>query len=213
MDVKQKIEEFFGMYRTHTYQKSEVLVEAGENPQGVFYLKKGTVRQYALSLEGMEFVVNIFKEGAFFPMSWAINSTANDYYFQAVTDCEVEIAPKDAAVKFVQDDPDVLFDLLSRVYRGTDGLLAKMTQLMSGQANLKLLEELIIHAKRFGKEDSRGVQLELTEKELAAHTGLSRETISRELKDLREKGLIETERNSIVIKRLFDLEKELQDNF
>ncbi|MBI4080631.1 MAG: Crp/Fnr family transcriptional regulator [Candidatus Levybacteria bacterium] len=205
-----KIDKFFTQLKRQSYKKGEILIRADDNPPGVFYLKEGYVKEYAISKKGDELVINIFKPIAFFPMSWAINDTPNEYFFEAMTDLEVWRAPREETITFIKSNPDVLYNLMSRVYKGTDGILTRMTYLMSGNAYARLITELIIHAKRFGKGQNM-VALDISEKDLAAQSGMTRETVSREIKILKDKGLVDINKSRLVIKELQKLEGELAD--
>lgn len=209
--LADKIINFFGNYKSQVYKKGEILVRAGDDPGGVFYLTGGTVKQYAISKKGEELVVNIFKPGAFFPMSWAMNATPNAYFFEAMTECAVHIVPKEKVIDFLKKNPDVLYDLLSRVYKGTDGLLLRMTYLMSGSAYSRLVTELLLQIKRFGKEEDGQMILQISEQELAAMSGMTRESVSRNISILKEKGIILFEKRKITILRLDGLEDALVD--
>ena len=201
--ITEKLEAFFTKFKHQIYKKGEILIRADDDPRGIFYLKNGYVKEYAISKKGDELVVNIFKPISFFPMSWAINNTENMYFFEAVTDAEVWRAPREKVIEFVKDNSDVLYDLLERVFKGTDGILTRMTYLMAGNAYARLITEIIIHAKRFGNP------LHISETDLAERAGMTRETVSREMKLLKEKGLVVFRKNIIVIESLEDLENEL----
>lgn len=101
------------------------------------------------------------------------------------------MVPVDEALEFVKDNPDVAMDLLSRIYRGMDGACsAGVVHLMSGPARSRLLYELIIECRRSGKKAKEGsYTLDTSEVDLAACSGLSRETVSREVHKLKEAGL------------------------
>ena len=129
--VKNIVDNFFRQFKFYRYKKGEILIRVDDDPSGIFYLKSGIVKEYAISKKGEELVVNLFKESAFFPMSFAINKTPNRYFFEAVTPLDVYKAPKEKVVAFIKENPQVLYDLLSRVFKGTDGLLTRMTYLMS----------------------------------------------------------------------------------
>jgi len=208
-----KVEDFFSRYPLKHYKKGQILVYGGDDPAGVIYLVSGEVRQYDITNSGDEIVVNVFKPSTFFPMSWAMNKTPNDYFFEAGSDVSLRIAPAGEAVKFLKENPDVTFDLLSRVYKGLDGLLSRMKYLMKGSARSRTILELLIESQRFGKKQNGGYLLELSEAEFAARSGLTRETISRELHSLQEKGIVETHYGGVFIKQPKKLEKELRDGF
>ena len=156
-------------------------------------------------------VLNIFKTGAFFPMNWVVNDTKNKYYYEAVEDVEVWRAPKDSVSEFVKTNPDILYNLLSRVYKGVDGLLSRMSYLMTGNAYDRLIAELLIYARRFGNESGKKIELHISEKDLAISSGLTRETVSRTMHVLKEKNLVIFSKNILVIPDLQLLEAELVD--
>lgn len=205
-----KIDIFFKAYKHQQYKKGEILIRADDDPVGVFYLKEGLVKQYAISKKGDELVVNIFKPESFFPMSWAINQAQNKYFFEALTDLDVWRAPKEEVLTFLKSNPDVLLDLLSRLYTGLDGVLTRMTYLMAGDAYVRLIAELLIYAQRFAKTQKM-IAITISEKELAAQAGMTRETVSREMKTLKDKGFIVANRNKLYISDLQKLELELID--
>jgi CRP/FNR family transcriptional regulator, cyclic AMP receptor protein len=198
--VAGKITAFFASYRRADFDKGHIIVHAEEEPAGVFYLITGRVNQYDISPTGAEVVVNIFKPPAFFPISWAMNHTPNHYFFEAATDVTMHMAPPEDVVTFLKDNPDVTFDLLSRVYRGTDGLLRRMAHLMGGDAKSRLVFELLNAAYRFGDPQSDGsVLLPVAESDLAKYAGMARETVNRIMHGLKTEGLVQVTRAGVRI--------------
>lgn len=190
-EVNNKIETFFSDYKPIKFAKNTVLISSNANPANIIKLQKGQVRQYDISEQGDKIVVNVFKEPAFFPVSWAINKTPNKYFYETATDVVAKFAPTDSVVQFLKDNPDVVYDLLSRVFLGTDVLLRRMAHLMGGSARTRILYELLLEAKRFGiKQTSGDILIPIHLNELAARSGLARETASRELSKLKDFGIL-----------------------
>ncbi|MEK7599626.1 MAG: Crp/Fnr family transcriptional regulator [Patescibacteria group bacterium] len=209
-EIEQKIAKHFDKYPLRSYPKGQILVFAGEDPEHIFYLIKGKVRQYDVSYRGDEVVVNVFMPPAFFPMSWAINKTPNKYFLKTEADTELRVIPSEDALEFIKSNPDVMLDLLSRLYRGVDGLMGRMVHLMSGTANSRLIYELIIECRRSKKNDEHAsYDLTTNESGMAARSGLSRETISREMHKLKAEGLVKVTSKGIVVKDLAKLEQKL----
>lgn len=208
--VADKVAGFFTQYPRRHYPKGQILIFAGENPEHIYYLASGQVRKYDVSYRGDEVIVNVFKTGAFFPMSWAINHTPNRYFYKTELDSELFITPAEDTLNFMQDNPDVMFDLLSRLYRGMDGLLGRIVHLMSGTAKSRLLYELIIECRRFGtRQADERLHLTANEQDLAARTGLSRETVSREMAKLKQQGCLSVTSAGITVTGLAALEAAL----
>lgn len=209
--VNKEIEAFFASYRLQTVEKGKLLIRGGTDPDGIYFLAEGEVRQFDIASNGDEIVVNVFKSPAFFPMSWAINGTPNRYFYGAYTNLQVRKAPAKAVVDFLRDNPDAVFDLLARVYRGVDGLLNRMVFLMQNSARNRVLFELWLSSQRFGKRTAgSGYRVEITESELATRSGLTRETVSREMRVIKQQGLVKMMAGGIVVEDLDAIGRELQ---
>lgn len=198
--IQEKIEAHFAKSPVRDYPKGTLLTLAGNEPDGVSLLLEGTVEQYSITTEGNRVTVNLFKPPAFFPMSWAINKTPNEYFFGALTPVKLRRANPEDTVWFLRENPDVTFDLLRRVYLGTDGMLKRLVVTASGVAMNRLIFELLIEGYRFGEPvDETHRRLKIRQSSLAAQSGLARETVSRELHKLEEKGLIQRNKPEMVI--------------
>jgi CRP/FNR family transcriptional regulator len=208
--ISDKIYEFFSKYPQRSYPKGQILVFADESPEHIYYIQSGKVRKYGISYRGDEVIVNIFKPPAFFPMSWALNRTPNKYFYKTEAATVVHIVPANDALQFLKDNPDVTLDLLSRIYRGMDGLLGRIVHLMSGTAKSRLIYELVTECRRFGEQQKDGSYLlNVSELDLAARAGMSRETVSREMRKLKDLKLISLDSQKMTVKDLAGLEKAL----
>ncbi|HEY5667798.1 MAG TPA: Crp/Fnr family transcriptional regulator [Candidatus Saccharimonadales bacterium] len=207
--VSTKIDEFFNRYTLRSLKAGEILAQAGETLPGIFYLESGRVRQYDISEHGTELVLNTFKPRAFFPVARALRKGANPYFFEAVAPITYRMAPAEEIIAFLQTNPDVMLDLLARVYRGTDGVLRRMAYMIGGGAHRRAVYELYVAAQRFGRKTENGIAISMHEGELARSAGLSRETLSRELQGLKKSGAVRITRKDIVLKDTAVLEREL----
>jgi CRP/FNR family transcriptional regulator, cyclic AMP receptor protein len=198
-EIKRVLDDFFAAYPLREIEKGEIILRPDETLEHVFYLMEGSVVQYDISTAGNEVVVNAFKPGAFFPMSMAINRLPGDYFFETATPVVMRSAPVEETVSFLKEHPEVMFDLLTRVYRGADGLLRRMAHLMGGNAKTRLIFELINAAYRFGEQSSDGILISLTENDVAKRSGLSRETVSRTMNKLKNDGLVRVKQSGIVV--------------
>lgn len=209
-DIHSKIEQLFSNSTTKIYTAGSLITLAHQDPKGVMLLVDGIVEQYDITPDGNKMTINMFKPQAFFPMSWAINKTPNDYFYAAATDVTLKQINADQAVQFLHANPDVMFNLLSRVYRGTDAILRRLVLTAGGVASSRLIYELLIEAYRFGEahgESAKTVRVKRTS--LAERSGLARETVSRELHKLQQEGLLTCTNQKIVL-YVDKLEKKLE---
>jgi CRP-like cAMP-binding protein len=209
-DASDKIKRHFSTYPLRHYANGQIILFANENPTSLFYLESGKVRKYDVSPKGNELVVLVFKSGAFFPMSWAIAQIPNRFFYRAETDTSLRIIPAEKALEFITSNPDVMQDLLKRMYVNVEGLLERMVYLMSATAARRLMYELAIECRHFGAKQADGSYLvPIREVDLAGRSGLSRETVSREFHKLKENGFVRLEKDGVRVLSLSRLEAEI----
>lgn len=212
--VSQKLDIFFSNYPKQEFSKNYAIIEGNQTPSGVFYVEKGIVRRYWIFENGSEVTLNLYKPHSFLPMSWAIADIPNQHIYESMTDIVVRKAPKKDVLNFLQKNPDVVYDLLTRVYIGMEGLWQHVESLANGNAFIKLVASLIILAKRFGevKGGKTQITLKLAEQEIANYAGMSRETVSRELQKLKKENAITLNKGFLYIVDTTILEKYLEES-
>lgn len=208
--IQTKLDDFFTQFKHQEYKKGEILIRADDEPQGIFYLKSGIVRQYSISKDGEEQTLNLYKPVSFFPLMWAINNTPNTYNFEAVTTAEIYRVPKDQVIAFLKDEPEIMYDLISRLYKGMHGLLSRIEYLQSGDAYSKVIYALLNASYRFGEQkENAEIELSITHREVSGLTGLTKETVSRECTRLEKEGFIINTNHMVKICDMHKLEREL----
>lgn len=210
-DIISTLEAFFSSYSSKTFKKNETIISADAQPQGVYYIREGIIRRYYLSKDGTEVTLNLYKPHSFLPMSWVISDMPNKHWYAALTPVKTWCAPKDAVKAFIKEEPEVVCDLLRRIYIGLDGLWEHLESLTAGNATTKLISTIVILAKRFGKTTPEGLEISipLSESELASLAGISRETASRELKKIKKDHPVIFHKGVLTIQNMQTLEKTL----
>lgn len=209
--VKNKIEGFFNKYTPLTFAKNQIIISPEEEITSIYLLKKGLVRMYVISEDGEEATIHVFRPGSFFPIMLSLSSRPNKYYLEAVEDTEVVKAPAKEVVTFVRNDPEVLFDLTTRFADAITGLMLRIEQLVSQGAYPKIVSLLLYLADTFGEKIDEGtkIKLQFSHDDIAAWVGVARETVSRQIEKLQQKGLIKQEDRHFVITDLKKLQDEL----
>src|SRR3990167_7903126 len=156
LNTKKEFETFYNQFAIRKYKKGEMLIRADDDPQGIFCLTNGYVRQYTISKAGFELTLHILKPGSYFPMVWAINGTPNVYYFEALTSVEAGRAPRDEVVDFIKDKPTIIFELLSGLIEDYAESLTRIEHLVFSDAHRRVISVLLYIAKHFGKDHKRG---------------------------------------------------------
>ncbi len=213
MDINktQEFETFYRQFKIRNYKKGEMLIRADDDPQGIFCLTKGFVRQFTISKQGYELTLHILKPISYFPMVWAINGTPNVYYFEALTPVEVGRAPRDEVVNFIKDKPTVIFELMSELVEDYAESLTRIEHLVFSDAYRRVISVLLYIAKHFGEETKKGIIVKhrFTQQDIATLVGVARETASLELVKLEKKGLVRYVDHSMIFDNIDKLNTEL----
>lgn len=208
--VSATIENFFSKYTLRRFKKGQVLILDGEGPERIYYLVSGRVKVYDISYRGDEIILNVFNPESLFPIALLVNRSANRYIYEAETDIEVRQAPAIDVISFMKTNPPVVYELLVEVYAKMDDVFGRVSHLMVSSAKRRLIYELLLECRHFGDLQKDGVHLlSLTEKELGARAGLSRETVSREINKLKREKLVDVQHNIIAILNRAELEWRL----
>lgn len=185
--TEQLTKDFFATYPMRSYGKGELLLRPGDDGI-VQYIESGLVVQYDISERGEKLAVNTYKPGTFLYLPNILGQSDITFFFEASIATVTRRAPRTDFTKFLTKQPNVVYDTLTRLTRGTDGMLRRLAGTMEGGAEARVLQELKLLQARFPRT---GGKVAVTIVELAALTGLARETVSRAVKKLRESGAID----------------------
>ncbi len=209
--IRELTEKFFIDHPTVRVHKGAIILRADQNPTGVYYLRSGLVKQYVIGGSGDTFVIHVYRPGSFFPMAWAINKTPNAYYFEAINDVFLTVAPLADTYEFLKTNPTVLFHFVSRLLLGLSGVIERMEYLVLETAYQKIVRLLVYFAKTFGKPitgDKILIPIALSHREIATWIGTTRETTSLQIEALKKRGIITNRGRLLVVNSLERLENE-----
>ncbi len=203
------LQDFFSKYKPRVYKRGQILIHADDQPTNMFMLNSGRVKQYSISDEGNEVILNVYRKNSVFPLTNILTSSPNEYFYEAMSDSFVFMVPLNIMSEFIYYQPAVAIELLTKTQEMTDKAVKKMSYMMSKTAYQRLVYELTTECLQTNIH-SGSCKLPMHEYELAGQTGVSRETASRELRKLKKKGIIAISRKYITVKNYLKLSLELK---
>ena len=186
----QQIFEKFG--RTRNFSKDEIIYRQGDVATTFCYLKKGKIKVYMTSIDGMEKTLNtasqgeILGEGAFFDKKPRVSSA------KALTDCEVLMIDEKTLTELFSKHSHLAFELLE--------ILANRIRLLSSQLDSITFMQADARIVKFLLENEKDLRVSLSHEEIANAVGVSRVTVSKILSRFVQKGYLATEYRQIIIK-------------
>ena len=178
--------------------KDAYVFQQGETPRYIYLLLEGGVQVEGLGPDGRRTILNRFtKPGTMFAEVYAyLDRKTYDYSCIATEDTRVLCIPKELLMRHT-DDPLVrklLFNMLSILSEKAYGLNQKLLIVMEQTLRQKILQYLHRVADEHGTAD-----LSFNREEMAAYLGTTRPSLSRELRNMEEEGLIRIDKNRITI--------------
>lgn len=176
-----------------TYPAGHLLFTTGEPCRGLYIVESGRVRIYRTSPAGREQVLH--SEGPGRAVAELPLLDGGPYPASAVTDVESRIlfVARDEFESLYRDNPDVAVAIVHEVGRRLRHLVHVTETLAFRDVSARLALFLADFAERSGQQTAHGTEIVLdrTHEELSFELGTARESVSRALKQLTQKGLIE----------------------
>lgn len=189
-----------------TYKKGEFVIRPGEAPPGVLYVESGLVKAYDITKYGEENLLIIRKGGEVLALTWAITGQDRHIIYQALAPTVVWNISKDSFTDFIQTNPSAalpLVDLITDMYRLHS---QRILNLEYRSVRERLISFLLNTAERFGTQTPDGLLIDvpLKHQDIASSINATRETTSRAITQLEQKGLVTNQQTRIT---LHDVEK------
>ena len=183
--------------RRQIYAAGDMLFQAGDPADGLYYVKTGQVRIYKMDEQGREVEVVRLEPGDFFGDAVLFVHEEFPAFAEAVRDAEVFFIEKSRLFRDLENIPGLAHDFITLLARKCVTLNRRIEALGLQTVRQRLVQFLLMRCQ--GK-DHCTVQLDIKKAELARLLGTISETLSRNLKQLQEEGLIEVTGRSIRIR-------------
>ncbi len=195
------IERFLEHCHRRRYPSKSTIICAGDRPDVLYYIVKGSVSVLIEDDDGREIVLAYLNDGDFFgEMGLFDENQGRSAWVRARGDCEVAEISYPRFRQVAEKDPEILFQLATQMATRLRKTSRKVSDLafldVTGRIARTLLElargpDAITHPD--------GMQIKITRQELGRIVGCSREMAGRVLKALEEQELITAKGKTIVV--------------
>ena len=182
------------------YRRGDVLFHQGDDAGAVLVLLEGHVKAAMLN-DGREVILAFPGPGELLGELSAVDGEPRSGTVRAVDDVEALVIPGSAFRAFMEHRPRIALVLLRSV---TARLRAADRQRVDYAVNdvvVRVAGRLVELCDRYGAEDGTGIDvgLAITQDEVAAWAGASREAVAKAMSLLRTLGWVQTERRRIIV--------------
>ena len=201
-DLKSSdLEELFSRMSTRKYSNNEIILLEDEFGDTFFIISKGHIKVTRVSEDGREVILAILGEGDFFGEMSLLDGQTRSANAIANDKCEVMILKRHDFLNFLEKFPKIsislLIELANRIRKSDqqiENFALSDAEQRIGVTLLRLAEELGTIHKGVVSINKLPYQ-----QDIANMAGTSRETVSRMLKLLEKKKLINRKAHTLVI--------------
>ena len=188
------------------FAKDMILFHKGSPAQSLYLIESGEVRIFALSETGHEITLDIYGPGECFGETALLDGNLRSTGAMAVAKTVTYTLGRDDFLRCMERHPQVARRVMALLAHRLEHATAYAENLAFLDVAGRVAAVLLELAQRYGVEHgSLGIDLHLTQAELASWACASREMVNRVLHAYQNQGLITMERHTIVITDLAGL--------
>lgn len=183
--------------RERSYPKNSVILFEDDPGDALYVVLDGEVKVVLIGEDGREVILSMLRDGDFFGEMSLIDDQPRSAHVIATEDSNLLVLHRDDFQRCLQDTPRIALGLLralSRRLRRADDKIGSLVLLDVNGRVARLLIELA------DEHDGKQIPRKVTHHTIAQMIGSSRETVSRTMRELTERGLIAVDRRLIVLK-------------
>lgn len=197
--LETDIVKLFSTYRSVCFKKGEIITSSDQPASDVFCTKSGFIIVYAISPKGQRDVRSIGGGACLFPVKnfFAPKRAdefmpSRDVYFEALTDCSVFCIPEKDFLTHVANSSVTQVAMLKQFSMNHRLSMARIEMMQLRDIRLRIESFFLSLALSFGKKQGTGyyIQVPLSHQLIADCISTARETVTREISQLRKANLI-----------------------
>jgi CRP-like cAMP-binding protein len=197
------LSEFVRQYPLKSFKRNETLIFQDDQPDHVYYIKTGFVKGYDIDSQGTEQLLWLGSSGDFVPLAWVFDAESTiPYFFTALGDVEAFVIRRSELKDFLSENHSALLEVTQELALRLINTFHHLNAVEKAKAEEKIIYSLFFLSTRFSDlahHTLKQVSLPITHQDIATLIGLSRETVSQELKKLKDAGYIYYDKYQFVI--------------
>ncbi|TND09267.1 MAG: Crp/Fnr family transcriptional regulator [Bacteroidetes bacterium] len=189
------------------YKTREYVFMEGDTPNTLYFLASGKVKIYKTNEDGKEYITNLHNAGEFFGYQAMLRNGNHQHSAMTMEDTELMMIPKNDFFNLLFSSNEVALKFIRYISSNAGESEEKLLNLAYNSARKRVAEALLFMYKKYNEGGKKGDAFPAQRENISALAGISPESVSRNITDLREEGLISTDNGEIRITDLARLEK------
>ncbi|MDD4352464.1 MAG: Crp/Fnr family transcriptional regulator [Candidatus Gracilibacteria bacterium] len=184
------------------FANKDLIFSPDDPAKRVYVLRQGEVTLYNLSRDGKKVIIDTLKPPTIFGDISFLEEGTQGYYAEASSDSILCVIPKEKFIEIIERRPEITLRLLEISSQRLKRAEELIRDLALSDAKSKIINQLHRLAAKQRAESKDGwfrIDLNLTHEKLANMVGLTRETTTKILNELKEEGFVRMEGKTIFL--------------
>ncbi len=179
-----------------SHKKGALIFSEGDPASGFYIVAEGKVKVYKLSAQGKEYIMNVFSSGQTIAEVTVFSGQDYPAYAQAITNSTLLFLPKLQLLDILREHPEIALRMLAALSQRQRHFAEMIEDLSLRDVSCRLAKYLL---NLSSQKKSNTFSLDMQKSELALKLATIPETLSRNLKKLKNKKLISFKADKITI--------------
>jgi CheY-like chemotaxis protein/CRP-like cAMP-binding protein len=187
-------------------RKKDMLFMEGDSANFSFYVISGKIKTFKTNEWGKEYILDIHKKGDFLAYTPIIEDTDHKNSAIAIENSELAVIPKQDFLNLIYSNKEVSKKIIRLLSNNCSEAEEKLLKLAYDSARKRVAEAIIFVSKKYQNEGKDELMFNLLREDISGLSGISPESVSRNITAFKDEGLIESINGVIKIKDLKKLE-------
>jgi len=195
-----------------TYGAGEQVIDQNSDTRDMFLVTAGRVRVVNYSLSGREITFDDLDPGGHFGELAALDGLPRSASVMALEEARIASLGCDQFHQLVLDHPEIALKLMKHLAHLVRTSTTRIMDLSTLGANNRIHGDVLrLARKASGDGQSAVIKPIPIHSDVASRVSTTRETVARVMGDLARKGILERQKDALVVKDLVRLENMVED--
>ena len=188
-------------FTKRSYSKGQIVFHKGDEGNGLYLVGMGKIKISIPGNSGDEAILAILGQGELVGELSLIDGGKRSATVAVIEDAELFYLGRERFLQFLESHFDAVMHILRVLARRLRDADAQLEDVHLFDITTRIARRLLMLGRQFGKNENGTIQIDLqiTQNDLASMTGATRESINKQLRCFKEKGLIKIDKGHVIV--------------
>lgn len=194
---------------TSSYPEGAIVFVEGQSARGVYVVCQGRAKLTTTNREGKTLILRIAQPGEILGLHSVVSGTAHEVTVETLQPCQLAFVAREDFIRFLKTHGDACLHAARDLSRDCQAAYNSIRSIGLSHSAMEKVARLLLQWAGDGKavDGAIRVKLALTHEEISQLIGISRETVTRLLGDLKKRGVTELRGSTLLVRNKAALEQ------